>query len=279
MKRTVNRKMQRGLVMTTLGAVALVSATAVGAISAEQTARKLALVHDQEVALERIVSGVCLMDAGHDVEANRARVVAARDTFEATLPLIKAEIAGLDPKLPAARTLQRQIDKKVEHWFRFRVFLDREMKAHASADSVLGELALMEEGLARTIERVYKVLKKNAAKHGEITMAEQIAEAAAFEHLFRAERMVKEACLVTLGEGGAEERAKLGEAVDHFALELDAEEQAITTPPAARAMIDDWRALLPEVRAMARGEAPAADLLSRLDALNRAWAETAAPKA
>lgn len=244
----------------------------VAALPKGDPVRKLVILHWQEVLLERIVKGVCYVDAGVEVERNKQIVFASRDVFERTLPDIVDEVKNLDPKSPLAKSLKRSIDKKQKHWFRFRVFFEKELKDHAPEDSVLGQVALMEQGLVKTVERVYKAVRREAIKKGDVTLADTLQEQSGFSRVFMAETMIKEACMVSLGEGGSMEREKLREAVFTFEKVLNADEKSIVAPKDVKALIPQWRELIPALYAMADGKPAAPGILEKLDELEHKWA-------
>lgn len=234
-------------------------------------ARKLAVLHYQEILLERMVSGVCFVDAGIEAERHRADVYDARDRFEKTLPDIVAEVNNLDPQNPTARRLQREIERKRELWYRFRIFVERELKAETPRPDVLAQMALLEDGLAGTVEKIYRVVRRDLTKKGTVTLADTIEENGAFTRLYTAERMVKEACIVAMGGGDALERAKLDEAINYLERTLDDDEGSMLAPAKVKSLVPAWRALMPELRALVQGEAASPDLLARLDALRAEW--------
>ncbi|MEM9784677.1 MAG: hypothetical protein AAF899_19675, partial [Pseudomonadota bacterium] len=234
-------------------------------------ARKLAVLHMQEVHISQIVTSVCFVDAGIRRDEHRAMAYAARDAFEATLPDIVSEIAALDAKDPAVRHLQREIGKKKEMWYRFRVFVDRELKAEEPSTDVLAQLALMEGNLISAIERVYRVVKRKMAKSGEVDLATIMQEQATFNLVFKAQRVIEESCLVASGVGDALERAKLGEAIEHFEQELSVASDSPLVGEEAKAVIPTWQGLVDELRALSAGGTPAPDLLPRLLDLQQRW--------
>ncbi|MGF1552870.1 MAG: hypothetical protein ACFBWO_10260 [Paracoccaceae bacterium] len=238
-------------------------------------ARKLAILHHQEALLEQIVTSVCYVDAGLAPERHRALAYAARDRFEATLPDIAAEIARLDPKHPSARRLQREIAKKTERWYRFRVLVEGELKAAEPSPEALFQITGLEEGLVGMIERAYKLVRRDMIKSGKLALADTIAESATFHHVFLVQRLAKETCLVVEGAGGAYERAKLGEAIGYVDQMLEADARSLVVDPTLKALIPEWQALMPEIRALREGGAAAPDLLVRLEALVERWGEAA----
>ncbi|MEM6679880.1 MAG: hypothetical protein AAF675_18610 [Pseudomonadota bacterium] len=253
-------------------------AQAVG-LQEENVAAKLAKIHFQVEQLNRMVKGVCFVDAGVNVERNRATVYAARDAFEETLPEIRAEVAKLDPKNPAKRPLERSLKKKTDQWFRFRIFLDREMKAGSPDAGALGQIAMMEIGLEKSIERAFKVIRRQAIKENNVSMAELIEESTIFDRVVLAEKMVKEACLVSLKEGGSHERALLGEAIMHFEKVLEVEEKSLLASPPVKALIPEWRSILPRVQVLTTGTDADERLLEDLDALKQEWFDVSGIKA
>ncbi|MEM7499638.1 MAG: hypothetical protein AAF371_16820 [Pseudomonadota bacterium] len=257
------------------GAVCVVLATTASsvALTQENIANKLAMIHLKEVLLNRIVKSVCFIDAGVEADRNRQVVYEARDEFERSLADIKREVANLDQSLPAVRSLNRQLDKKTDQWFRMRVYLDRELKEHSPSESVLGQIVLMENGIEKVIGRSFKVLKKEAASEGKITLGDMIQEERTFERVMLAEKMVKEACLVAMEEGGAMERAYLSEVVMHFENNLTIEETSPLSPKLVKEMVPQWRAVLPRVRSLAEGQGADDTLLRDLDALKHEWFE------
>ncbi|MEM7499227.1 MAG: hypothetical protein AAF371_14695 [Pseudomonadota bacterium] len=270
-------KATRNTAVKTLAGVALCAVFATSAaaegLTSESVAKKLELLHQKEVLLNRIVKSVCFIDAGIEVERNKEAVYQARDEFERSLAEIKAEIAALDQSLSAVRSLSKNFEKKNEQWFKFRVYLDREMKDHSPESSVLGQIALLETGIEKAVERTFKFLEKEAARRGDITLGDMIQENQSFERVIVAEKMVKEACMVAMKQGGAEERAVLAEAIMHFENELTVEEGSALTPPKVKAMVPRWRDMLPRVRLLSEGSEPDENLLQDLDALKHEWFE------
>ncbi|MEM6487674.1 MAG: hypothetical protein AAF677_05280 [Pseudomonadota bacterium] len=234
-------------------------------------ARKLAVLHLQEVHISRIVASVCFVDAGVDPDRHRQIAYTSRDMFEATLPDLAADVAALDPKDPAVRRLQGEFGKKKKLWYRFRVFFEHELKAEEPSPDVLAQLALMEGGLNSAIERLYRLVKKKMAKRGQIDLAQQIQERSTFALIFKAQRVVEEACLVSIGAGDALERAKLGEAIEHLEQELEDAASGALVDASVKALIPRWTPLLQELRGLATGDSPADDLLPRLQELQDQW--------
>ncbi|MEM9762723.1 MAG: hypothetical protein AAF968_09460 [Pseudomonadota bacterium] len=255
--------------------VLLISAASSAALTEEQVARKLASIHLKEVLLNRMVTSICMIDAKIEVDRNREMVYQARDHFEESLQIIRNDVAALDQSLSSVRALTRQLDKGHERWFRMRVFMDREMKEHAPSESVLGEIALMEVGLEQVVDRSYKLLKRKATKDGKLTLGEAIQETRQFERVMLAEKMVKEACLVALGEGGQMERALLHEAIMHFDKELTLDETSPLASKEIKAMVPLWREVMPRVKALADGQGADEKLLTDLEALKRDWFDAA----
>ncbi|MEL6766315.1 MAG: hypothetical protein AAFP17_03980 [Pseudomonadota bacterium] len=258
-------------VAASLAGVLLITAASSSALTEEQLARKLASIHLKEVLLNRMVTSICMIDANVEADRNREMVYEARDHFEESLNVIRKDVAALDQSLSSVRALTRQLDKGHERWFRMRVFMDREMKAHDPSESVLGQIALMETGLEQVVDRSYKLLKRKATKEGKLSLGEAIQETRQFERVMLAEKMVKEACLVALGEGGQMERALLHEAVMHFDKELTLDESSPLAPKEVKAMVPLWREVMPRVKALADGEAVDETLLGELEALKRDW--------
>ncbi|MEL7138604.1 MAG: hypothetical protein AAFP67_06115 [Pseudomonadota bacterium] len=270
---TIGRlKISRAL-LTTSACVMLVATVSSAALTDEQVAKKLASIHLKEVLLNRMVTNICMIDAKIEVERNRESVYKARDEFEKSITLIKKDVAALDQDNSAVKSLTRQLEKGQERWFRMRVFMDREMKEHEPSESVLGEIALMETGIEKVIDRSYKLLKREASRGGKLTLGEAIQETRQFERVMLAEKMVKEACLVAMKEGGQMERALLHEATMHFEKELELDETSPLAPVAVKALVKDWRAIIPRVRALASGEDADETLLVELEELKRNWFE------
>ncbi|MEM6550435.1 MAG: hypothetical protein AAF713_22340 [Pseudomonadota bacterium] len=234
-------------------------------------AKKLAVLHMQEVYISQIVASVCFVDAGVEAERNRVIAYAARDAFQNTLPDIVAEVNALDSSNPAVRRLKREIESKKEMWYRFRVFFERELKAENPSADVLAQLSLVEGNLTTSIEKIYRLVKKKMAKEGKVDLGTMLQEQATFNMVFKAQRAVTEACLVAAGVGDALERAKLGEAVEHLEQELSVAAQSPIVSGDTKALIPAWQAILEELRSLATGGKPAPDLLPRLDELQNQW--------
>ncbi|MEL7346152.1 MAG: hypothetical protein AAFN17_00210 [Pseudomonadota bacterium] len=234
--------------------------------------RKLMILHWQEVLLERIVKGACFVSAGVEVDRNRAIVTAARDRFERTLPDIEAEIRAMDPANPTVKRLNRSIDKKRKQWFRFRVALDQAIKDEGNKDAV-DQVALMEIGLMKYVDQVYKALRRDLMKKGDVNLEDVLQEVSAFQRVFLSDVMVREACLVSIGIGGQTERLKLLEAVESFEKQLATDEVSPAAPGAVKDMVPAWRSIMPEIRALTNGDQPPVDLLRRLEELKHNWSE------
>ncbi|MEM9763607.1 MAG: hypothetical protein AAF968_14065 [Pseudomonadota bacterium] len=260
---------------------ALVSAVYVPsvALSSDETAqlpqgdpaRKIAVLHWQEVHLEDMVASACYAKAGVNAEANRAAAYAARDAFEATLPDIIAEVDTLDPSNSAVRHLKRKLSQKKDQWYRFRVVLEGGLKAENAGAKELGELALMEVGLVEGIEDVYRAVKRKAAKMGTVNLADDIAESAGFSRVFASSRLMKTACLVSAGAGDAFDRQKLAAALDTMEKQLDVDETLLITKAEVRELVPAWREMMPRLRAALEAGKPDDALLAELETLAEAW--------
>ncbi|MEL6768756.1 MAG: hypothetical protein AAFP17_16360 [Pseudomonadota bacterium] len=249
------------------------------ALASEQTAqlpqgdpaRKIAVLHWQEVHLEDMVASACYAKAGVNAETNRAAAYAARDAFEATLPDIIAEVDTLDPGNSAVRHLKRKLGQKKDQWYRFRVVLEGGLKAQNPGPQELAQLALMEVGLVDGIEDVYRSVKRKAAKMGTVNLADDIAESAGFSRVFASSRLMKTACLVTAGAGDALDRQKFSEALDTMDKQIDVDEQSLITKAEVRELVPAWREMMPRLRAaLEAGKADDA-LLAELETLSEAW--------
>lgn len=237
--------------------------------------RKLMILHWQEVMLERIVKGVCFVQAGVEADRNRAIVYEARDRFQATLPDIEAEVRRLDPKNPTAKRLTRSLEKKRKQWFRFRVLVDRAMADGGLEQGMLAQIALMETGIVKYVDQIYKAVRRDLMKKGDVNLQDVVAESTSFERVYLADQMVREACMVAVGEGGQTERLKLLEAVETFEKQLASDEAAPAVPAEVKAMVPTWRAIMPEIRGLSEGNGAGGDLLKRLESIKHNWSEAA----
>lgn len=235
--------------------------------------RKLMILHWQEVLLERMVKGSCFVQAGVEADRNRAVVYAARDSFERTLPDIEAEVRNLNPNDPTTKRLTRGIEKKRKQWFRFRALLDQTMAEQTPTEGALAQIALMEIGIVKYVDQIYKAVRRKMMKQGEVKLEDLLQEATGFQRVYLADQMVREACMVAMDEGGQLERLKLLEAVETFSKQLDSDEAAPAVPAEVKALVPTWRAILPEIRSLTEGQTAPADLLKRLESIKHEWSE------
>ncbi|MEM7528624.1 MAG: hypothetical protein AAF416_13225 [Pseudomonadota bacterium] len=234
-------------------------------------ARKLAVLHWQEVHLEEMVASACYVSAGVEADANRNAAYVARDAFEATLPDIMAEVSSLDGKNPAVRRIKREIADKKDQWYRFRIFLETGLKAETPAPDKLSQLALLEEALVDGIEDVYKAVRRKAAKQGTIALADSVIESAGFNRVFAANRLVKTTCLIMAGRGDTLDQQKLSGSLEKMERQLDIDESSLITKPAVKELIPAWRAVMPRLRTALESGQKDAELLAELRSLAAQW--------
>lgn len=235
--------------------------------------RKLVILHWQEVQLERITKGLCYVDAGIERDKNEQIIRTAGAAFEKTLPDIEYEIKQLDSKSPIVKSLQRNIEKKRKKWFQLRTIYERELKAARPSKEALGDVALLEQNLLKTIEKTFKVVRRKATKEGKATLADSLQESSTFNRVFTAERLVKQACFVSIGAGADVARMKLADAVVSFDKLLDSDLSSPITPAEIKELVPEWKAILPRVMQVAQGGAPDDDLLRELDRLKSLWGQ------
>ncbi|MEO1721925.1 MAG: hypothetical protein AAFR84_05930 [Pseudomonadota bacterium] len=250
---------------------AALSSDVVAQLPKGDPARKLAVLHWQEVHLEEMVASTCYVEAGVDAEINRTIAYGARDAFEATLPDIIAEVAALDQTSAAVRHLKRKIDSKKDDWYRFRVFLEGALKNDKAEPEQLARLALLEESLVSGIEDVYRAVKRKAAKSGTVALADNITESAGFNRVFAASRLVKYTCLKMAGPGDALDREKFAAALDTMEKQLEVEENSLVTSAAVKELIPEWRLLMPRMRAALEADGQDDALLTEIKSLAQRW--------
>ncbi|MEL6265196.1 MAG: hypothetical protein AAFR52_06035 [Pseudomonadota bacterium] len=234
-------------------------------------ARKLMMLHFQEVNLAQMVASVCYVDAGVQPDKYRVIAYASRDRFDNTLPDIVEEAKRLDPNHSSYRQMQRQLKRKARQWKTLKRMVEGELEAEHPSPDVLARMSEMVEGLEGTIEKTYRMVKKKMQKEGLVDQATLEQEQATFNLAFSAKHLMSEACLVAQGAGGSLERAKLFEAVERMERELLVAVDSPLVGDEVKALVPAWQAMTVELRALAGGAPPASDLLIRLDALQDQW--------
>ncbi|MEM6942286.1 MAG: hypothetical protein AAF565_00865, partial [Pseudomonadota bacterium] len=151
------------------------------------------------------------------------------------------------------------------------VVLERELKAETPSPEALSQIALVEENLVGSIDRVYKVVKRKAMKSGQVDLGAAINENQSFQRRYLATKLVKSTCLVSAGIGDALARAKLGEAIEHFDAQLASDAGSILASEEIKAQIAGWQAILPALRDVAAGKPLDAGVIEEMQRLRSDW--------
>lgn len=245
------------------------AARAEGGFAAADPATRLGMLNWQQVLLERMSSSACFAAAGTNPEAVSTRGATARARFDATLADLRAGLGATIPDERTKKQVERGLDDLTAQWWRFRGALDTVTSGRDATAAAMAAIHAIDRGMSETLEKLYTGTRRALTKAGQIDMGASLGEYAAFRHVALAETAVSRACLASLGALPDAVKAEAEAEIAAFAADLAQAEASPFAPPAQKALIPAWRAMLPKLTAAAAGtrlgEADLGPLMRLLD--------------